>query len=533
MQLTDNAPEKLLEQCLLTVILVVAACARFYCLDQNALSAAELSNLLACDAPGWLAMVAQYLGNSGMPPAYPTLLCQFSSWTSHAEFFARALSAAAGIASVYMVYLFGRYFLSPISGLLAAAAVATNLQMILLDRTATLYPLLTLFMLAHSYCFCRLLVACDSTSSRNIAVNLTGERWGLQWHWRPGFSCDARFLLGFWISGALAFYTSTIALVLLITELALCFFLVESGKRRIVLQTLWIPLLVAMLPWMPLLYERRQWALHGNIFEMGGIQYFVSRLQGLLPVNAASLRNQFVILLVSALTVGVMFIRGQYSEIQKRFLLFIGIQIIAGMMTIWFIKASDPQSYFYFLCILVLVVAETAAVYIRKFPAAIFRKGLVVAIVVAVVFFQIDKIRKNKVYEKASFSGFEVAARIIRDDKSFMSDGRKVFTSQNLFGYYLRKYGITAENELRSGQAVIDAADRALGNKEFYYLEYSSLDADFRNDYPVFQQLSQKYNIRCLSKGGSFRITKFSSEALPAEYKVEQCLSYLSKGIAL
>lgn len=533
MQATDNISEKFRDLCLLTAILVVAAGARFYCLDQNALATGELSNLLVCDARGWLEMVARYTGNSGMPPVYPTLLCQFTDWTSNAEFLVRALSAAAGIASVYMTYLFGRYFLSSTTGLLAAAALATNLQLVLLDRTATLYPVLMLFMLVHSYCFCRLLVVCDSTASRNIAVNLTGDRWGIQWHWQPGFSCDARFLLGFWISGALAFYTSTIALILLVTELAASFFLVGRGKRLMVLRLLWIPLLVAMLPWVPSLYERKQWALHGNLFEVTGISTISLRLENFLPVSLATLKIQFMIVLASILAIGVTLARRQYAQVQKRFLLFSGAQLVIAVMAMWFIKASDPQSYFYFLCIAILIPAEAVAIGIRKIPSAALQSGMVVVIALIAMSVQSGINRKNKIYQKESFDGFELAARIIRDDKSFMGGNRTVFMTKPIFAYYLRKYGIYEENTSKPDEAVIDAANKALGNKEFYYLEYAAKDQDFSNDHPVFRQLSQSYKIQCLSKGGGFRITKFSSETPSAEGKVEECLAHLSKGATL
>jgi 4-amino-4-deoxy-L-arabinose transferase-like glycosyltransferase len=533
MQATDNTPEKFRDLCLLTAILVVAACARFYCLDQNALTAGELSNLLPCDAHGWLAMAAQYSGNSGMPPGYPTLICQFTDWTSNAEFFVRALSAVAGIASVYLVYLLGRFFLSPTSGLLAAAALATNLQLILLDRTATLYPVLSLFMLVHSYCFCRLLIARDNAASRNIAVNLTGDRWGFQWHWQPGFSCDARFLLGFWISGALAFYTSTISLVLLITELVASFFLVEAGKRRMVFRSVWVPLLVAMLPWMPAFYERRHWALHGHLFEIAEISTVVSNLRNLLPVNVASLRNQSLTMLVAMLTISTIFVWGKYSQRQKQFLMLVGVQILVGMMAIWLIKASDPQSYFYFLFIWVLIVAETVAIYLRKISSAVIHRGLVIIVALIVTSAQIAIISKNKVYQKNTYNGFEISARIIGDDKAFMNANKNVLISSRLFVYYLKKYGIYGESDLIDDQIIVDAAKRALGNTEFYYLEYSNMDPDFSDNYPAFEKLSKNYKIRCLNKGLGFRITKFSSEAFPAESKVEECIAHLSKGITL
>ena len=49
MKVTDIPTEKIWELCLLTTILVVAACVRFYALDQNGLSVSELSNLALCD----------------------------------------------------------------------------------------------------------------------------------------------------------------------------------------------------------------------------------------------------------------------------------------------------------------------------------------------------------------------------------------------------------------------------------------------------------------------------------------------------
>src|SRR6478735_7974018 len=226
MDVTGSTAEKLRDLCALTIILVVAAIARFYSLDQNSLSATELSNFLACDVRGWFSMVAYYLGNSGMPPAYPTLLCQFTDWTSSADFFARGLSALAGTVSVYIAYLIGKHFFSSINGLLAAAIIATDFQMLLIDRTATVYSVLALSLALNSYFFCRLLMVRDAAIGRNVAMNITGDRWGLQWSWKPAFACDARLLLGFWLSSALAFYSSPFALILLAVELMASSFLV-------------------------------------------------------------------------------------------------------------------------------------------------------------------------------------------------------------------------------------------------------------------------------------------------------------------
>ena len=532
MEVSGNTSEKLLELGLLTIILVTAACARFYSLDLEALSAGELSNLAVCDVSGWYAMVVQFAGNSGMPPVYPTLLCQFTAWTSNAEFFVRAVSSLAGVVSVYIVYLFGKHFFSATNGLLAAAVAATSFQIILVDREATLNALLALGMLIHSYCFCRLLMLENTPTSQSIDMDIKEAGWSLQWSWKPNFVCDARFLLGFWISGALVFYTSPVSLILLITELMASVFLVAANSRSKVLRALWLPILIMMLPWMPTLYGLSKWILEGHLFGLQSLAGMTGKLHNLSPVDPAFLKIYCGLATISAVLIGIMLLKKQYRLPQKQFLYFLGLQFLTALLAIGLISVSAAQSYMYLLILALIIVVEPISFLIEKYSISNLRNGLLMLVVLAIISSQIASNKRYKIYKINGYNGFELTARIIRDDQSFMKGNKMVFTSKGFPKYYLEKYGVISSSDYFHSEDMAEKIHNSMESKEFYYLEYSGADRGFSLEHPVFRQLTEKYKILCMTKGGGFRVTKFSGEP-PQNETAPECRVRLSGAMEL
>ena len=396
MTVTDTSPGKIWETCMLASILVIAACVRFYALDRNGLSASELSNIALCDVRGWVAMMNQFAGNSGMPPLYPTLLCQFTALTSDADFFVRALSAMAGVGLVYATYLLGKEFLSPLTGLLAAVLVATDFQTIVINRDTALYSLFAFLCVLHSYFFCKLLLDLDK-GPRPIEIGTAGQHFHFVWKWVPVFPCDARMLLGFWISGALAFYTSPVALLFFVVELLASSLFMPPPLRRQMLQSMWVPIFVILLPWMPVLYDLGKWALNGNLFGVQMLQEILQKTGFLLPGNPEILAVQVILLGISLLAISGCCFWRCYKQKQHRFLGFMGIYIVLALLALGFNKAMDFRSLLYSTCFLSIIMAEPLSFCIRKIPFTLLRNISISLIVVVIVVFLTSANVKQKI----------------------------------------------------------------------------------------------------------------------------------------
>jgi hypothetical protein len=528
MKVTDIPTEKIWELCLLTTILVVAACVRFYALDQNGLSVSELSNLALCDVRGWVAMMNQYAGNSGMPPLYPTLLCQFTALTSDADFFVRALSAMAGVGLVYATYLLGKEFLSPLTGLLAAVLVATDFQTIVTNRDTALYSLFAFLCVSHSYFFCKLLLDLDN-EPRPIEIGTAGQHFHFVWKWVPVFPCDARMLLGFWISGALAFYTSPVALLFFIVELLASSLFMPPPLRRQMLQSMWVPVFVVLLPWMSALYDLSGWALSGNLFGVQALQGVVQKTSFLLPGNPEIVAVQVILLGISLLVISGFCFWRCYELKQRRFLGFVGLYIALALLALGFIKAMDFRSLLYSTCFLSIIMAEPLSFCIRKIPFRLLRNISISLIVVVVVIFLTNANAKQGIYIRGGNSGFHQVVKIISADVEFMRGNRKVFISTDLFDHYLHRYGITSQNNILSGKEYPVAIRKVIDTEHFYVLEYRGEDKDFEQDAPAFAASVERYALSCTTRIPRFRIARFSRSAAMADTQPGDCREFLSK----
>ncbi len=534
MNVTDTPTEKIWELCLLATILVVAACVRFYALDQNGLSVSELSNLALCDVRGWVAMVNQFAGNSGMPPLYPTLLCQFTALTSDADFFVRALSAIAGVGLVYATYLLGKEFLSPLTGLLAAVLVATDFQTIVTNRDTALYSLFAFLCVSHSYFFCKLLLDLDN-EPRPIEIGATDQRFHFAWKWTPAFPCDARMLMGFWISGVLAFYTSPVALLFFMVELPTSCLFVKNSLRRQMLQSMWTPVFIALLPWMPVLYNLGKWAMNGNLFGVQMLQEILQKIGSLLPGNPAILAMQVILLGISLLAISGIFFWRRYELKQHRFLGFVGIYIALALLALGLIKAMDFRSLLYSTCFLSIIIAEPVSFCIRKIPFPLLRNISISLIVVVIAIFltnanaNANANAKQSIYIRGSNSGFNQAVKIISADTEFMHGNKRVFISTDLFKHYLDRYGITTQNNIFSGKDNLVPIRKAIDTEHFYVLEYRGQDKDFEQDAPTFATSVEKYTVSCATRIPRFRIARFSRSAAVADMQPGDCREFLSK----
>jgi len=531
--------EQFWHRCALVAILAVAACTRFYALDQISLSSNELANLAVCNVEGWLAMVHQYhANNGGMPPLYPTLLCIVTGLTSDTEFFVRSLSALAGLGGIYFLYITGRDFISPTAGLLAAALMATELRTILVNRDATLYSLLALLLLIHNYCFCRLFFSTDCHTRRPLSLGYRSNAIDFHWSWHPDFPADACCLMGFWMSAALAFYTSPMSLVQILSEVLASAVLIRHSTLfpdwRVAMRSLWLPLLIVMLPWLPMFHKSSEWVLQGHLFAFQSFNIVQEQTRNLMPLDPRFRYTIAALLALFTLFVAARNIKALHWLNNNIFpsgnwIVFILLQLFIAAISLWLLLPASQLSYVYFWWVFILLLLAPIAVGIDLIPSNLI-KNAIIGICVAIVFgMQISSNAYYKLYILGGNADFRLVANIIHDDSHFMSGNKNILMSGDVFKHYLDVTGVITTNTstISTENAATNIA-AAKDNSEFYYLEYSPYDRDMQQQSSAFQALVGQYKSVCSTKLPWLRVIKFSRDTSAADKTARDCRAYLS-----
>lgn len=517
---------------LLVLVLVVATCARFYALDLQSLNFYGLNQIASCETDNWLALMNHFVGFSGLPPLYPTLLCSFIHLLGDSDFVIRMLSSLAGLASVYLLYITGRDLYSPTAGLLAATLLAANYQILLFDREVSVNSLLMLCYLAHGYCFCRLFFprSQQGAAPRPLLVQFTGHHSLLQWRWQPRFPADGPLLVGFWISGVLAFYTSSMSLLLFLTEFLVTVFLFTRtaafrGTFSVgtLLRTLWLPLVLAMLPWLPILQR------YVNAIRQGYILGWQSPLQAwqkaqlLFPLDTLFVYAAFVLLAGFILFIVIMKYFRRQPLPNAAMLAYTGFSWLIALLSLLCIK-GDYSSYAYLSWLTVLMLLLPVAFLLDKIPQETTRLAVLGLLVVASLVIQLYSNYHHDLYARTKGSDFRLAAQIIQDDEDFKARHGLIIKSSNLFDHYLRR------QQLLSVDDSPDHIASMLQPGEFYYLE---LTASSGEETETFKKLSAQYQMVCLTKlPARIRLVKFSAAA-PASTTTTDCRIYLNHVVSL
>lgn len=540
MPIAPREAELFWHQCVLVVILVVAACTRFYSLDQLSLSADELVNLSICHTQGWLDMVVANQSHSGMTPLYPILLRLFTNLSTNTEFFLRSLSALTGLAAIYFIYITGRDFISPVAGLLAAAIMATEYQLVFVNRDATLYTSLLLWCLMHNYYFCRLFFSGDDYNKRALVIESHGSVIDFTWTWHPRFPADARCLAGFWISGMLAFYTSPMTLIQLSSEVLVSAFLIRRAANhfphwRSGMNTLWLPLLVAILLWLPMLYRSWLWILQGNLFGFQSPLTLWQHIQAALP-NYPALQ----MLLIALTLLFILFIT-THRLLKKNYLLavplmyFITLQFGIALISLWLLLPASHLSYLYYWWTFILLIMIPVSSGIDSLPAPAWKKWIVTIAILLVVVVQVKSNAYYKLYAKEKSGDFRLAAKIIHDDQDFIKGHRDIVMSSDLFRHHLEESGILRNNltllDVNTPSAGDDSAPE--NHSAFYYLEYAPYDRQLKNESPAVQALAAQYKVICITQMPWIQVVKFSRDTPVTTNEIQDCRHQLSGAVAL
>lgn len=516
---------------LMITVLVLGACARFYGIDDHGLSASELSALSMCSSSNWLDMLVRYNELTGMTPLYPVLLCEITDWTSSAELFVRLLSGLAGIGIIYVIYLTGRDFFTPTTGVIAAAVVALDYQTLLASRDASVYSLLALFALLHHYYFCQLFFSKYSFRNKSLGVKQDTRTSQLLWHWQPAFPGDARYLIGFWLTGALAFYTSPMAVLQLLAELLASVYLLGKANPSLALlpaiRSLWSPILIAILPWLAILDNYIGWALKGNLFGFAGVSPLLQQAGNLLPDDPA-LRMALVVmaLLFIMLAIAPGFLRSTISLPRGLVVYTVALALVSLLA----LALIEPASYLSFIpvwCLLLLLLAMPLAdILCRVRHTAL--QPLVISLLLFVIMAVLAKSNtKYFLYKRGTDADFRLAVSIVQADEGFMDGRRKVYVSSTLFNHYLKRMGVVRESEqlVDIHQPAPDFHEAAV-NTYFYYLEYRP-NKQAHSETAASRQLLSTYQLHCESRLGKIRVMKFARDHSPVTSETGDCRSYL------
>ena len=527
MTIAPRESEQFWHQCVLIVILVIAACVRFYQLDYNSLSSDALINLAACEKHSWSSMVMDYHNRTGLTPLYPTLLCTITDWASSTEFFVRLLSALAGITAIYCLYITGRDFISPTAGLLAAAVVSSEFHIVLIDRSASIYSLFLLCSLIHNYCFLHLFFSGNGYQQQPLAFSYRGKSSDFQASWRPSFPAHGCCLLGFWISGALAFYSSPMALIQLSSEVLVSAFLIKKSADifpnwRTAMRALWLPLLLALLPWLPMFYRYHGWVMDGHLFTITAAAPWRA-LQGLLPVGTGMLYLLMVLTVLLPVVVITLKLLKKHHTLALPLVYLVAFQFGFAALSLCLILPANQLSYFFYWWIFILLILMPLAIVIDTIPNPVLKKWVLGIAVLLIIINQIHVNARYNLYFLERGGNFRLSAEIIRADKDFMQSGRKIVMTTDLFRHHLKTNGVTAPNILvidkKAAPEDMNTSKLAAG---FYNLEHMGGDRKLKNDSLAFQTLSAKYKTVCITQIPWIRIVKFSIEA-PTDDQVPDC----------
>jgi len=543
MGIRSNEPRgSIWHQAILVSILSVAACVRFYSLDQVSFSADELKNLANCEIKGWLAMIANYHAyNGGMPPLYPMLLYLVTHLTLDTEFFARSLSAMAGLTAIYFIYITGRDFISPLAGLIAAAVMATELRTILLDRDATLYPLLALWCLIHNYYFCKLFFSSDP--HKPLGTYFSATTFHFEWYWRPDYPADAQYLAGFWLSGLAALYTSPMALVLIVSELLVSAYLIKNSGNfthwRTGMRSLWLPLLIGLLPWLPMAYKNSAWILAGNLFAVQDFSILRQHILNLMPVDVKLQYGLGTLLVIFALTSVIVCIKPallqQRCPHAKYLCAFIGLQLIIALISIEIILPASQLSYLYYLWIFILTLTVPIVIGIDSIIPSPFLKTTIAGfIVLTITILQLNSNAQYKLYSMGGNGDFRLVAKIIHDDEHFMKGNRNIVSSSNLFEHHLQAEGVITNNmAVLNSDNPVSNINNSSGTTEFYYLEYLPFDRDLLNETAAFQSLASQYKKVCMTRLPWILVVQFSRDPSASDNTAQDCRAHLANVVSL
>jgi len=216
---------------ILTIILIAGALFRFHRLTKQSLWSDEIQTMLDV-TPGftWHQFMNEIKNGEGVhPPLYFILARYFTLIFGYSDWVARSLSALAGVASIWAIFLLGKEIKNEKLGLTSAALMCVNYFNIYQSQEARMYTFLCLFT-TLSYLY--FLKVCRYIKVRDAVL--------------------------FIITTACLIYTHYFGAFVVVSELVMAvFFLLQEEKRRkrllIMLFASELIIFITFFPWLPYL----------------------------------------------------------------------------------------------------------------------------------------------------------------------------------------------------------------------------------------------------------------------------------------
>jgi hypothetical protein len=289
------------------------------------------------------------------------------------------------------------------------------------------------------------------------------------------------------------------------------------------LRTLWLPLLIAMLPWLPILSRYLGAIQHGYILGLESPATIWQKARLLFPVDPLLWYALLVLLAGFILFVVIVKYLRRQPLPNPAMLAYTGFSWLMALLYLLLVK-SDYSSYAYLSWLTVLVLLLPLACLVDKIRGETLRLAVLALLLITSVVIQLYSNYHHVLYERSKGSDFRLAAQIIQDDEDFKAQHGLIIKSSDLFDHYLRRQQLLS---------VDDSPEHIAGMLQptaFYYLE---LSANSGEETETFKKLSAQYQMVCLTKlPARIRLVKFSAAA-PASTATTDCRIYLNQVVSL
>ncbi len=217
----------------LLAILSLASVLRFYGLENQSLWYDELVSWAQSNHVDLSGVINEGVRPDVHPPGYQVVLYFIEKHIGDSETILRFPSAICGVLAVVAIYVVGKRLYSRKEGLIASAFMAVLWCPIFYSQEARPYSMLLLFTLLASYYWILLI--------RKLSDN-----------GRPSYYT----MLGYVLTAVISSYLHYFGLYLVVLHgLAAALFLISRRKTLIYVGLIYIAILLAYLPWLPMMYE--------------------------------------------------------------------------------------------------------------------------------------------------------------------------------------------------------------------------------------------------------------------------------------
>ncbi len=259
----------------LVLIILLAALLRFYQLDAQSFWHDEGNSARLAERT--LQSITVGTASDIHPPLYYYALHFWRAAFGCSEFALRALSAAAGVLLVWMIYLIGRQLFDEPTALAAALIAAVNPFQIYYSQEARMYALQAMWAAVSTHGLLQIFPATAMGESANLKSPFLFS------HLRPStfhFILFAYYVL----ASAAGLYTQyTFAFVLIVHNLFVLVRLIAEREGWLRRGMAWAAaqaaIVILYLPWLPVALSRtRGWGIEPETYQLGAALLDVARL---------------------------------------------------------------------------------------------------------------------------------------------------------------------------------------------------------------------------------------------------------------